>query len=736
MSGGGKGKSVTVGYRYYMGIQYAICYGPVDALLGVEVDSRVAWTGNVTTTSTAQINAPGLFGGDKKEGGIQGPLYVGMGDASQAKNSYLVSRLGSNIPAYRGLLTAVFNGMVSAMNPYIKPWAFRVKRITQGWDGGVWYSAKAAIGNNMNPAHIVYECLTNREWGMGYPSTMLDSASFTAAADTLHAEGFGLSLIWNRSEKIRKFIGTVLQHIGGALQVDRKTGLFRLTLIRADYSIGSLPVIDVSNATLESWQRAAWGETANEITVVYTDPGTGKDRVVTVQDLANIDVQGATINRKANYPGITSDSIALRVAMRDLQQASTPLTKAKVKVNRDAWAWLPGDVVRLTWATMGIDAAYRVTSINWGTLQDNTITVDLAEDIFGLPQSSYGDQEPVGWQEPASLPAASPNRLVTETPYYELATRLSAADFAQVDATDCFLDVLARRPSSDALDYDLWTAAGSAALAEGPGGSHPTTAITTAALIAEETSVISVDSLDDLLIDPPTIGGFVVINGEYMRLDAYDVNAKTVTAARGVLDTVPQAHASGSILWFAYNYTGRDGVTYLPGDVVKIKVQTKTGRGELDIASAPQDTYTMAQRQARPYPPGLFRINSLNRPATLEGSPIPVSWAHRNRLTQTASLIAQGEASITPEAGTTYELELRRISDNALLASATGVTGTSSSLSPTGDGFVRLTLKAKRDGLDSWQSQTHEFEYVRTESRITEDGEGRITEAGEPRATE
>src|SRR5690606_6533837 len=36
----------------------------------------------------------------------------------------------------------------------------------------------------MNPAHIVYEALTNPEWGLGYPPAVLDLASFTAAADT------------------------------------------------------------------------------------------------------------------------------------------------------------------------------------------------------------------------------------------------------------------------------------------------------------------------------------------------------------------------------------------------------------------------------------------------------------------------------------------------------------------------------------------------------------------------
>ena len=38
----------------------------------------------------------------------------------------------------------------------------------------------------MNPAHIIYQCLTDTAWGMGYPTSALDDASFTAAANTLY----------------------------------------------------------------------------------------------------------------------------------------------------------------------------------------------------------------------------------------------------------------------------------------------------------------------------------------------------------------------------------------------------------------------------------------------------------------------------------------------------------------------------------------------------------------------
>ena len=80
----------------------------------------------------------------------------------------------------------------------------RVRRALKGWDGPVWQPSLAVIELDasyvgmsdsaedypatdrtvkaMNPAHIIYECLTNRVWGRGLARTMLDEASFLVAA--------------------------------------------------------------------------------------------------------------------------------------------------------------------------------------------------------------------------------------------------------------------------------------------------------------------------------------------------------------------------------------------------------------------------------------------------------------------------------------------------------------------------------------------------------------------------
>src|SRR5690606_29161869 len=55
--------------------------------------------------------------------------------------------------------------------------------------GAVWLLVSTYIPGwlDMNPAHIVRECLTDTNWGMGYASGDMGD-SFYTAADTLHLE--------------------------------------------------------------------------------------------------------------------------------------------------------------------------------------------------------------------------------------------------------------------------------------------------------------------------------------------------------------------------------------------------------------------------------------------------------------------------------------------------------------------------------------------------------------------
>lgn len=183
--GKGSSKNQTIGFRYYMSLLSGLCRGPVDEMVEIKVGEDSAWNGHACSIDeTEYINAPNLFGGDKKEGGIQGPFAIFQGRRNQVlpdsreydgsklpggvlgggnitanvlekifdfklanrKLPSVKASIGGLVPEMRGVVCVWYDGLVSAMNPYLKEWKFRVRRSQQGWHGGkAWYPAKATI---------------------------------------------------------------------------------------------------------------------------------------------------------------------------------------------------------------------------------------------------------------------------------------------------------------------------------------------------------------------------------------------------------------------------------------------------------------------------------------------------------------------------------------------------------------------------------------------------------------
>lgn len=697
-------KEQTVGYRYFMGLHMVWCAGPVDAVRKITAGDRVAWSGSATASTQIEINAPELFGGEEKEGGLAGAMDIMMGEPTQAPNSYLLAKLGAPLSAFRGVVSTVFRqGLVSANNAYIKPHGALLRRIVKGWQGDApWYTAKAAVDlgdgyQGMNPAHIVYEAMTNAEWGMGYSAGIINDLNFRAAADTFHAEGLGLCLQWLRQTTIEEFIQLVLDHAGANLVQSRTTGLFELRLLRGGYSTAGLPLFNESNILrLESYQRPAIPEATNEIVLAFKDVTTGKEGSVTVQNLANITAQGGVVSSGKDYPGIPTAALASRVAMRDLRAVSTPLAKARFQATRAASGLQPGDVILFSWSRLGVATMpMRVLSVGAGTLADGAVTVDAAEDVFGMPATSYAAQQPVGWTNPANVPAAAAARVVREAHWFELVRELGATGATALADDAGYLVAAAVRPSSDAIDFGLLTRAGSAAYAEGGRGAFVPAGRLSADMTRGATTATLVAGVD---LDLVTVGRYGQIDSEIVRLDAINTTTGAITIGRGVLGTVAAPHTANAWLLFLDSALATDGLQRMDGEAVDAKIVPATGLGELAEALAPVDVVTMDQLAVRPYAPGRLRINGQAYPATVADR-IRATWAHRDRLAQ--NLEGDESTNIGPELGTTYTAQL--LSGATVVAEQTGITGTTWSAVPAAPGTYSVRLLSERDGLASAQ---------------------------------
>ncbi len=689
----GKSSKVTVGYKYYVGMHMICCHGPIDRVRRIIVGEKVAWDGLATESSQIYIDNPDLFGGKKKEGGVQGYVDLMFGAADQPRNDYLQSKTDPDAPAFRGLFSVVLRQcLVSMMNPYIKPWKPEVTRWPKGW-----YEEKAAIGTrDANPAHIIVECLTNAEWGLGYSLSDVNLTSFTTAADTLYTESFGLSLLWDKQSKVQDFIQSILVHIDAALFVDPATGLFTLKLIRNDFIPSSLPLYTQDEIiSVDNFSRSTPSDMPNTLTLRYVDRD-GKTQSVSVHDIGALEQTGQVVSTNVDMPGIATKELAIKVAMRELGQLARPLIKATVTVTRAAANIRIGDAIRLTSPNHQLNQqVMRVMGISYGTLRNGAIRLELLEDAFSLPQYSFTVGQDDLWESPYTDPEAVPaeSRAIIEAPFYEIVRALtgeSESGISQLDPLGGVLMVGAAGLAGDVQSFDVYTRQGTVAFEEEASG-DPTPGGTLQAALNHTATSITIENgerLDEVempfvgypytapanveiwaIIDPGTA------SEEIVGVSALNASTGAATIIRGALDTVPHAHAAGARVFFLQDGSAISKVQYLQGEAVAVKILPNTSNGLLDAESAPTDTKTFTGRATRPYPPGNFRLNGVSYPATITGL-LTVSWAHRDRLTQTAYIVGQADGNIGPEAGTTYTVRLYD-QGNVLRRTVTDIAGTS-----------------------------------------------------------
>lgn len=718
---GGK-KKTTIGYKYYMGIHSGICRGPVNALVEWKAGDKTAWRGNATANQSIRVSQPGLFGGDKKEGGIDGTLEVMMGGPAQVAPATLAGMLGADVPGFRGVLTLFYDGLVSAMNPYIKPWKFRVRRSTAGWDGGAWYPEKAMIPlaggeiHAMNPVHIIYECLTNREWSRGVSRSRFADAIWRAAADQVYTEGFGLCLRWQRRSSVRSFLQTVVDHISAEVYQSRFDGLFHIRLVRDDYDADTLPLFDEDSGLLsiEEDDAGTVAGAVNEIIVRWRDPITDEVRMFRERNLAAIHAQGGqVISETIEFPGIPTAQLAGRVAVRELRSRSGYLRRFKVKLDRRGFRLEPGAPFRIRDTRRGIDnMVVRAGRIEDGTLTDGAITIVAVQDVFGLPATSMSAAQPPGWQPPDNTPYAVATRRLFEATWRDLAEMIDPANLQLVGQEEARLMALAVKPTSLSMGFVMESRVGSGAWDDTDDGSFCPSGLTVTALSRTDTSVVLVSGSD---LDFVTPGGVALLGDELVRIDAWNVSTATATIARGCVDTVPAEHAAGTRLYFFPDNPAFDETTYSSGLTVQARLLTQTSAGTLPQASAPIDSLPLMGRQGRPYPPGRLRINGLAYPATVTGD-VTISWSHRDRLLQADQIVDTSMTSIGPEPGTTYRVRI--YSGATLKRTYSGITGTSQIYSGTDESAdggpfnpLRIVIDAVRDGL--YSNQVHDIEVKR-----------------------
>ncbi len=876
---GGGAKRVTVGYKYYLGAALSICHGIVDVFSMIRVDKKVV-VYPVLAEGTVYINQPNIFGGEKREGGIQGNVTLYSGNYIQSRNSYLQSRLGATVPAHRGIAYAVLNQVYVGINPYLRSWSFKATRISKrsdnsaqwypetsyvvggsqgtndihsnyvsgysykwlqysagvrpsGWEtvsfnDSAWTTAYTPNGEpagtppndvlfrfkckfafpfkmqiqcsaddtarfyvngnyvglvtdssspqtfnvnpafvvdgenliaidgdnvyntrwiirrvvdsyyDMNPAHIIRECLTDGLWGLNQSESDIDDVSFEASADTLYAEGFGLSFLWKQETSVIQFINDVLSHIEGTLYVDRQTGKWKLTLARDDYDLEDLITLDESNIeSLTNFKTKDLSELVNQVTVIFDDTEKGEQNSVTVQNRASIEQYGLVRSESYQFLGISNPELAYKVASRELRNTSSELFSCTIYTDRTASSLNIGDVFILNY-TFKLESGdfsienivMRITDFEMGNISDNRIRINCIQDIFGTSNIQFTDATGGSgggggdWESPLVEPEDITTPILFEAPYYELAQILSDEEAQALGVGLGYAAITALEPTDGYFNFTILSDIGGTYEERGV-GYFCATATIPAGVTMQDTSVVLADVVDIGVVSLNTYA-FIRLTQTQCEIikvtdltQDIDTGAWTMTFERGCLDTVRKTHPADSRIYFVDEFVGSDEVAYLDGDTVNFKLIPTTGLGDLDESLATVRTLTFDARKDRPYPPAKIELNGVAYPTAPLGmaNDVQIAWVDRNRLQQTASIIGDTEGAIPAEANTLYNIEIYQSDDTgttlgSLVYSSYNIVQTSDfeylEIIPAitfgvYNDFLTLVMWSERDGYESWQ---------------------------------
>jgi hypothetical protein len=610
-------KRVTTGHQYYVGFQMGICHGPAT-LKAIYVADELVWSGTQSTDGSITID----------EKNLKGTFSFFTGSKTQAKSTYLVQHQ-SPCPAYRGLCYGVWEGGYVGDSTNVKAWSFVIERCPSGLGGG-----KEKVNNaDCNMMHMAYEIFTDTSWGYGYPVADIDVSDFQTQAATLHTEGNGMSLVLANQRNATDIIKEIEKQADCYFRIDAATGKWKCQLIRDGYSTAGLKKADVTNIMeIMDYSRGSWEGTINVVRLMYKRRANNyADGYAQAHDAANMQIQGRRVPVIRSFVGVRDDTLANKLAWREIRSSSYPFAKLRMKVNREFWDSYVGEVFLFTYVFEDFtvtDVPFRITRIEAGNHEDPAITIDAVQDVFTWKAASFSDSDATKWVLPARnlIPFPSTDQLAFEAPY-AIGRRDAAYTEGKIWATgesqgrnETGFEILQRNSSG--------TPSGSFYSAGNVDGF---------AYVGTLSGAIAIDDVTIDILTDMNINEIVTVTnedaGEYLTnlfMIGNEMIACTaataitgglrLTCLRGFCDTAQAAHADTDKVWFLHNGGGLTITAFNPSYNVDLKLLPFDSAGNKVSPSDGALTtiqLTMDYRDRRPYCPTFIDWNSVQYPSTV-----------------------------------------------------------------------------------------------------------------------
>lgn len=659
----------TKAWSYNVGFQFGLCRGPDVTLRKVWIGDDEVFAGSITDGQRFDINKPELFGGnDLGSGGVTATCDFYGGSTTQAVNGYLDDPARQQVaqatqpdtaPRYTGTShlvvremtgaapTASDNGAYVGNSTNMKPWTYELDRYPNLFSGQVGTENK--IGVDSNPMNVIYEVLTDIDWGFGFPSADVDvgtASSFDRASEALIAEGNGFSMILDKKMSAAEFLSELERQIDGVLYLDQRTGLWTIQLAREashaqfGWDINTVAQLTDDNVrTVSDFNRGSWEDTTNQISVKFSKRvDEYKESYALAQDMANAMIQGGgsvtsrqPVSAEMSFPGVKDSDLAANLAWRELRMQSFPLARAKFTVSRQFWDLKVGAVIAWTTSKLGFTKLpMRVVSVDYGLLQDNKMTVRAVQDVFGFAAASYGSPPATGWTPPTLVLEAygsteqraeeAPRALITKDPDYlgdPNISKIHCATNRQIGEAVFNIKQRNATGATSGTYADAGSVTGFALVGELKTALDAGTAIPTAAITITPTpdSQPALEAAFDDSVTEQDLGQqlqhLIKVGDEYMLVSAASFNVGDVdleNVYRGVLDSAQMSHAIGTPVWLIFTGSGLTDTIFPTTNNVDIELRMRSASSTFSAAVTPI-SLVMDSRAVRPYLPAALLYN-------------------------------------------------------------------------------------------------------------------------------
>ncbi len=258
-----------VGYRYYLGIDQALCWGELDSITAVQLDDEFflkagetrAFTGGTVPAAgftrpssghrRINVHDMNLTGGAKKGGGISSDISFYYGTAEQPTSDYIFDvedREGetytlsngstvprsSMLPAYKNVARMVWEGGFLTERATAPQFKIHVQRFPTSLTSSYAKIRDDGTTADANPIHVIYEILTDVDWGLAIDPQLIDRPTFIDAAKQCFDEGNGYSRTMDAPKQAMGVINNINDQVNGML-FQNENGLYEYKLSRKTY---------------------------------------------------------------------------------------------------------------------------------------------------------------------------------------------------------------------------------------------------------------------------------------------------------------------------------------------------------------------------------------------------------------------------------------------------------------------------------------------------------------------